>query len=667
MKSRKLLSVILAALLALSLCAPAFAADGDVLTRGEFVSALFAVSGVTGLEPKQAYFDDVEMRGSLAQAVRWAVGEGIVKGYGDRNFGPDDPVTREQMAAMLYRNAQALGQGFQGMWMFLLDYPDAGEISDWADEAMHWCVMNGIIVGTDKGLEPKATATDDQLALVLERWQAALKSDAAPATDDAELIDAICGYFGLLNDIPRPSKHEKQVSDFLAAWVAERGALNVTQDDVYNLFFELPATPGYEALPMAVLQAHMDMVCVAEEGSDYDKFTDPIKAIRDDAAGTLTADGTSLGGDDGIGVAIIMAIVDGGMAHGPLRVIFTVDEETGMSGVNNLDASVVADVQYLINLDDEVSDEVLLSTAAGEDVMTSGSVELSAPQGDTALTLEIRGLKGGHSGIEIDKGRLNGTVAMARLLDALKEAGVPYELASFTGGTADNAIPTGASAVIVTDSASVSAVEETADKLQGTLETEYAGIESGFTLRVLPAEPTAQVVSEADRDSALRYVLEIIDGVHTMSPYVDGLVESSSNLGIFRLDADGVYAVSYIRSSNPDLLVEIHNQQTLLAEACGFTWTVKKTADAWEYKPDNALLPLVREVYLALNGEPIREVALHAGLECGTFALLNPDLNMIAIGPDLSDVHSTAETVYLNSIPKTWRLLEGILHALPQT
>ena len=175
---RRLVSAALAVVLALILCIPSFAAGKEPLTRGAFVSALFERSGVTDMEPKQAWFDDVEMHGDLALAVRWAVGEGIVKGYGNGKFGPDDPVTREQMATMLYRNAQALGQGFQGLWYFPLDYPDADRISDWADEAMHWCVMKGILIGTGKGLEPKATATDEQLALVLARWEASLASEA---------------------------------------------------------------------------------------------------------------------------------------------------------------------------------------------------------------------------------------------------------------------------------------------------------------------------------------------------------------------------------------------------------------------------------------------------------------------------------------------------------
>lgn len=160
--------------------APEKEAEGDgVLTRGEFIMGLFALSGEKDMEPRQAYFDDVPMHGDLALTIRWAVGNGIVKGYGDGRFGPDDPVTREQMATMLYRNAVLLGQGFQGMWMFYLNYPDAAEISDWADEAMHWVVMNGILIGSDRGLEPKANATDAQLATVLDRWQSFLNQIAA--------------------------------------------------------------------------------------------------------------------------------------------------------------------------------------------------------------------------------------------------------------------------------------------------------------------------------------------------------------------------------------------------------------------------------------------------------------------------------------------------------
>ncbi len=181
MKTKRMISTLLAGILALMLCAPASASGADILTRGKFVSALFAQSGITDMEPKQAWFEDVPTDGELALAVRWAVMEGIITGYGDGRFGPGDPVTREQMAAMLYRYAHTLGQGFQGAWYFPLNYPDASEISGWADEAMHWCVMHGILTGTDRGLEPKATATDVQLSLVLERWRKAAQMSAPSA------------------------------------------------------------------------------------------------------------------------------------------------------------------------------------------------------------------------------------------------------------------------------------------------------------------------------------------------------------------------------------------------------------------------------------------------------------------------------------------------------
>ena len=178
MNVKKIVTLMLALALVLSLTAPALAAEADeTLTRGEFVLELYAQNGSDSIDPNQEVFDDIPATGDLAQAIRWARTNGVVNGYGDGRFGPDDPVTREQMAAMLYRYAQALGKGFQGLWMFPLEFADAAEVSEWANEAMHWVVMKGIIIGTDKGLEPKATATDDQLSLVLQRWQEALKAE----------------------------------------------------------------------------------------------------------------------------------------------------------------------------------------------------------------------------------------------------------------------------------------------------------------------------------------------------------------------------------------------------------------------------------------------------------------------------------------------------------
>ena len=203
---RKFPAIMLALALALSLAVPALAADAETgdekLTRGEFVMGLFDLCGDEDMEPRQAYFGDVPMHGDLALAVRWAVGEGVVHGYRNGNFGPDDPVTREQMAAMLYRFAQTRGQGFEGAWYFPLNYPDADAVSEWADEAMHWAVMNGIIIGTDKGLEPKAPATDDQLAIVLERFSAVLRERLPLSmwTEDSAAANALVDFMNAITD-----------------------------------------------------------------------------------------------------------------------------------------------------------------------------------------------------------------------------------------------------------------------------------------------------------------------------------------------------------------------------------------------------------------------------------------------------------------------------------
>ncbi len=242
MKPKKIPVILLAFLLALSLWVPAFAADAAVVTRGEFLTALCSLNDETDADAGQEAFDDVPAEGELAQTIRWALGTGIVNGYGNGRFGPEDPVSREQMAAMLYRCAQSLGKGFEGAWMFLLDYPDAGEISEYADEAMHWAVMNGILTGTGNGLEPKAAVTQAQLALVLERWQKAVGNAQEPQTADESTA---------LTDVP--VLHEEEfggvyicctIEDFNALGFAYGDSVTVTFSNGYVLE-DLPYYNGY--------------------------------------------------------------------------------------------------------------------------------------------------------------------------------------------------------------------------------------------------------------------------------------------------------------------------------------------------------------------------------------------------------------------------------------
>lgn len=498
------------------------------------------------------------------------------------------------------------------------------------------------------------------LLLFTGMFPGSCNAEAATKDNGQEIINKVVDNFKLLAQVPRPSHHEEKISEFLTGWAKQQG-FQVQRDKQNNIMFDVPATPGYEKLPLTILQGHMDMVCVAAEGVTFDPLKDPIKVVRDEKAGTLKADGTSLGGDDGTGVSMIMLAVQGGLKHGPLRVIITTDEEDGMEGAFGLSPDWLADARYLINLDNEASDEVLVSTAAGDSVKVTGTVTLQKPVGDTAVMLELKGLKGGHSGIEIDKGRCNGLIAMARLLKAIRAQGLEIGLVSFSGGTAPNAIPAKADAVIMIKAAEREALKKITDSYLRSLQKKYAGIEDGIQLLIKDVPVAGQVLSAKDRDNAILFVDEIIDGVNTWSADMKGLVESSSNLGIFTADKSGIAARTYVRSSVGELEERIVQSQEELALRCFYHSEVIKMADPWPYNPRSKLLALAKQTYKKLNGKEIKVVAVHAGLECGTFAKLNPKLDMISIGPDLKDVHSPKETLYLNSIPKTWNLLQELL------
>ena len=464
--------------------------------------------------------------------------------------------------------------------------------------------------------------------------------------------------FKQLAAVPRPSHHEEKISNFLKDW-AEGLGFAVIQDEALNIVFDIPATSGYENLPLVILQGHMDMVCVAEEGKTFDPLTDPITVVNDGK--TLTADGTSLGADDGSGVAVIMAIAKGAMDHGPLRVLITTDEEDGMEGAFALDSTHLQDAKYLINIDNEDSRSILVSTAAGDSIHVTKVVATQEPALDAAVTIKLGGLAGGHSGVEIGKGRLSGIIGMARLLAYLRDEGITYELASFSGGTANNAIPSGASAVVLVAANDHAALDSAVEAFREKLASEFANIEKNIVLTVSETERPSLVVSPSARDAALEFCTQVINGVYSMSKDMEGLVESSSNLGSFFLDASGLSASTYIRSSVAELETEILDAQLALAKKCGFDTTTTKMADPWKFNPNSKLLALYQKTYKDMTGEDAVVEALHAGLECGTWATLNPELDMVSVGPDISDAHSPDETLYLGSLATLWRVLERVL------
>ena len=488
----------------------------------------------------------------------------------------------------------------------------------------------------------------------------------APATadeasdEDAEIIEAFYANFTKLTGIPRPSHHEEKISKFLYDWAVEKG-YNAVQDENLNVMFDVPATSGKEALPLVALQVHMDMVAVGEDGKDFDPLNDPIKPIRDDKAGTVTADGTSLGADDGAGIATIMTLLESDAEHGPLRIIITTNEEDGLTGTFNMDPEWVKAPKYLINVDAEDSNAMTVSTASADIVSGSKEVETNEPRGNMALTVSISGLKGGHSGVEIDKGRCNATVALGTFLTELSNQNFAFDIASMEGGSAPNAISNKASCVIVIDAGSKDIVSSSAQSCLEKLKADYKGIEDSIEVTVTDTAMPASVISAQDADDAVYLITNIIDGVYTMSPDKEGLVESSSNLGAFSLSDKGSNFITCVRSSVGEKRTKILDEQLSLAKTCGYTVKTEKTADPWPYDLDNKLMDIAAKVYMEQNGTDYEIIAVHAGLECGSYAVYNPDLMMICIGPDIKDVHTPKETLTLGSVPKIFKLLKGIL------
>lgn len=474
-------------------------------------------------------------------------------------------------------------------------------------------------------------------------------------------LDTILAEFLKISEIPRPSHHEEQIGAYLMEWAGKHG-LSVIQDPIGDVIIDKPASPGCEKAPRVILQAHMDMVCVAAEGVAYDPLHDPIRVINDGTV--LRADGTSLGADDGIGVALCLYLLqDQKLRHGPMRVIITVNEEDGMSSIDM--SAEFLDGAYLINLDWEWLGS-LCNSAAGCDFMkfVRKAAWLDDPEDCAALNLELKGLQGGHSGVGINLGRANALVCMATALYRLLDKGIPVYISDFRGGQAKNAIPASAQTALQVPA--------------GQLEETVAALEDyrrDFAAMFGDKEPTAEfLISEGNgparvldpeiAQSLLKLLIALPNGVNTMSPYVPALVESSQNLGLLAVSQEEVTLEAMERSCVNYRAEELLRTSRLIAETLGYTYVQGDHAPAWGVDPHSRLVPIACEVYRELTGKDMVVEPVHGGLECGAFAEKNPRLDMIAIGPSLENVHSPDETCDIESVKVTAELLVRILERL---
>ncbi|WBW50306.1 aminoacyl-histidine dipeptidase [Peptoniphilus equinus] len=460
-------------------------------------------------------------------------------------------------------------------------------------------------------------------------------------------------WFHELNQVPRCSGQEEAVSKFLENFAKERG-FEVRRDDANNVIIKVPATAGYENRKSVIIQGHMDMVCVKDPGVNHNFDTDPIDMEVD--GDFLKAKGTTLGGDDGIAVAFAMAILDGDYPHPELTVLITTEEETTMNGANAIKSGDVTG-DYLFNIDSEEEGIFLVSSAGGAETYNvfKGTREAAVEQG---IKITVKDLEGGHSGMEINKGRGNANVFMGRLLAALKDFNP--RLSTINGGTKHNAIASHGEAVLTVSDA---------DKAKAVVEA----LGAQLLHEVHATDPRGAVeVSDADVDTVfdattsanfIHFLRLVPNGVYSMSQDIDGLVESSLNNAVITTEEDTITFVISVRSSSESRLDEVLGTIETLDEVFGGKFDIENAYPGWEYEPGSKIEEIVKATWSELYGDAKFE-AVHAGLECGVLKKVLPDTEMISFGPNMFDVHSPKEKLSISSTERVFQFTLALLQAI---
>lgn len=460
-------------------------------------------------------------------------------------------------------------------------------------------------------------------------------------------------YFEALSDIPHGSGNTKAVSDYCAAFAEERN-LEYYQDEYDNVIIMKEATKGYENAPAVILQGHLDMVCEKTPESAHDFQKDPLD-LRVEGDFVYAKD-TTLGGDDGIAVAYALAILDSDdIPHPRLECIFTSDEEIGLLGAAQLDVSSLK-ASYMLNLDSEEEGIFLTSCAGG--IRYNLHLPVSFVEETRCVyTITLGGLSGGHSGVEIHKGKGNSNKLMGRLLYELS-LDVCYGLQSLSGGQRDNVIPSESMAVVLVDESDKALFEETLGKMEAVLMAEYSTQDPGLFIHISGGGvSTERMMKPRDKELVLFLLMNAPCGVQSYSPDIEGLVESSLNLGVMNTAEEEILFGFSIRSSVKSRKEALGHQLEYLVSFLGGSYTTSGDYPGWEYRKESALRELMCGAYEVLFGKQPLVQAIHAGLECGIISEKMPDLDIISFGPDLLDIHSVKERMSVSSVERTYRLM----------
>ncbi len=469
---------------------------------------------------------------------------------------------------------------------------------------------------------------------------------------------AVWAQFETLTRVPRPSKKEERVIEYLIDFAKCHG-IEWQRDAIGNVVMRKPATAGYEEHPTVILQSHMDMVCEKNSDVEFDFEHDAIRAVVDGE--WVRAEGTTLGADDGIGMAASLALLlDDDAEHGPLEALFTVDEETGLTGAFNLGEGMLTG-KYLINLDSEDEGEIFIGCAGGVDTVAKFALEQEAvPAGYVFYRVDVKDLLGGHSGDDINKGRANSNKLIARLVLSAQEQ-LDARVSRIEGGNLRNAIPREAYAVVGVSAEKATAFEELVHSYAANVKAEFSTTEPDMTIAECRTDTPESVLAPALQRSLLTALVHVPNGVIAMSQAVEGLVETSTNLASVKFVGQEIVVTTSQRSS-----VESDKHAIKDSVHCAFAnvGAAVEHSDGypgWAPDPNSELLKRTVESYEALFGVKPKVRAVHAGLECGLFLEKYPHLEMVSFGPTVTGVHSPDERINIATVGKFWLHLKDVL------
>ena len=468
-------------------------------------------------------------------------------------------------------------------------------------------------------------------------------------------------HFLELARIPRGSGSEAAAARYVADTARAMGHA-VVLDEAGNVVIRKNAAPGRENMPGVIFQAHVDMVCEKNEGTRHDFLKDPIEVYRD--GDLLRARGTTLGADNGIGVAAALAILESaGIKHGPLEVLITVDEETGLTGANKFRGGILQG-KYLLNLDSEEEGVLTIGCAGGIDTIVTRTLNLKGSDPlKKAYRLKVHGLRGGHSGVDINRGRGNSICMLARTLYRLiPELGL--DIASIDGGNKRNAIPREAFAVVLAAPDQESALSAAVSACSAELRQAFGAFDPGVAISFEQVDTPAKVMSVADAWAVVSFLFTAPHGVVAMSPDIEGLVQTSINLGVIETKEDKVEVIFLSRSSMESCKKDIASRIAALASLSGMGCTHTGSYPGWKPDAGSSLVKTLSGLYERMYGTPMSVKAMHAGLECGIIGEKYPGMEMVSIGPNMWDVHTPEENVSISSSARFLDFLKAIIETV---